>query len=199
MTFRDKSFAAAKKRAATRLGRILRTLESFYGKPRPPEVTDPLEQILFENVAYLATDARRAEAFRLLSELTELKPDRILGASRAALRDVGGKGILPANTAEELQEIAAIALEEFGGDLSEVLRRPPREAIKALRSSPRSAAPAPRRFSSSRALFPCSPSSPTACAFSCASGSERRTRATAVPTVPRRRPQPASFRETAMS
>ena len=32
---------------------IIDQLISFYGQPKPPEVTDPLEMILLENVAYL--------------------------------------------------------------------------------------------------------------------------------------------------
>jgi hypothetical protein len=45
VTRRNKGPAAVKKRATTRLTGILRTVEAFYGKPAPPEVTDPLEQI----------------------------------------------------------------------------------------------------------------------------------------------------------
>ena len=136
MALRKKRPTAAKRRATTSLGGILRALEAFYGKPAPPGVTDPLEQILFENVAYLASDARRTEAFRLLRELTGLKPERILAAPPAALHGIGGRGILPGGTVEKLREIAAIALEEFGGDLSGVPRLPPKDAIKALKKFP---------------------------------------------------------------
>ena len=120
----------------TPLGGILRALRRYYGKPEPPAVADPFAQILLENVAYLASDSRRTEAFRLLKKLTGLKPERILAASPASLQEIGGKGIMPANTAEKLREIAATALEEFGGDLSGVLRRPPKEAIRALKKFP---------------------------------------------------------------
>jgi endonuclease-3 len=123
-------------RADTALGGILRVLRAHYGRPDPPAVTDPFEQILFENVAYLASDARRTEAFRLLRELTGLEPERILAAPRAALHEIGRRGIMPGNSVEKLREIAATALEEFGGDLSGVLRRPPKEAIKALKKFP---------------------------------------------------------------
>jgi endonuclease III len=132
----NKSPAAVRKHATTRLTGILRTFEAFYGKPAPPEVTDPLEQILFENVAYLANDARRTEAFRLLKKLTGLKPERILAASPAALQEIGAKGIMAGNTVDKLREIAAIALEDFGGNVSGVLGRPPGDAIKALKKFP---------------------------------------------------------------
>jgi endonuclease III len=121
---------------ARRLPRSLGALRTLYGKPKPPAVTDPFEQIVFENVAYLANDARREEAFRSLREKTGLRPERILAAPRAALHAAGESGILPADTVEKLREIAAIAIEDFGGDVGEVLRLAPREALKALKKFP---------------------------------------------------------------
>jgi hypothetical protein len=35
---------------------ILNQLEKYYGRPRPPKVTDPLQMILLENIAYLVSD-----------------------------------------------------------------------------------------------------------------------------------------------
>jgi endonuclease-3 len=126
----------SRKKTDTPLGGILQALRSYYGKPEPPAVTDPFAQVLLENVAYLASEARRTEAFRLVRELTGLRPERILTAPRAALHQIGRKGIMPGNTVEKLREAAATALEEFGGDLSGVLRLPPREAIRALKKFP---------------------------------------------------------------
>jgi len=92
--------------------------------------------ILFENVAYLADDARREEAFRMLRERTGLSPAGILAAPRAALQEIARNGILAEDRVDRLREIAAIAVEEFGGDLAEVVRRAPKEAAKALRKFP---------------------------------------------------------------
>ena|SRR3989442_1002081 len=36
------------------LARVLDALERFHGRPDPPPTTDPLELVLWENVAYLA-------------------------------------------------------------------------------------------------------------------------------------------------
>jgi len=119
-----------------RLPRILEALRKLYGKPGPPPVTDPFKLILWENVAYLASDSRREEAFRMLEEKVGLSPEKILAAPRAALLDVARRGILLASTVEKLRAIAAIAIEEFGGDLSKVLRRPPKDAIRALKRFP---------------------------------------------------------------
>jgi hypothetical protein len=88
----------SRKSTVTPLGGILQALRRYYGKPEPPAVTDPFALILLENVAYLASDSRKAEAFRLLKKLTGLKPERILAASPAALHEIGGKGIMPGNT-----------------------------------------------------------------------------------------------------
>ena len=126
----------SRKKADTPLGGILRTLRAFYGKPQPPAVTDPFEQILLENVAYLAREAARSEAFAELRKRTGLKPARILAAPRATLHEIAGRGITPAATVEKLLEIAAIAQDEFGGDLSEALAGPPAEARKALKKFP---------------------------------------------------------------
>jgi endonuclease III len=99
-------------------------------------VTDPFEQILLENVAYLAKDAARTEAFAELKKRTGLKPTRVLATPRALLREIAGRGITPAATVEKLLAIAAIAQDEFGGDLSGVLAGPPGEARKALKKFP---------------------------------------------------------------
>jgi endonuclease III len=118
------------------LARILDALEKLYGKPRPPAVTEPFALLLFENVAYLADDRRREEAFDALAKRVGLSPKKILAAPRSVLHEIAGRGIVPAQTVEKLREIAAIALEDFGGDLREVVRRPTKDAIKALKKFP---------------------------------------------------------------
>jgi endonuclease III len=128
----------AKKPGGSRppLARVLDALRRLYGRPKPPAVTDPFELILYENVAYLADDERRDEAFGMLRERVGLTPEKILKASASTLNEIGRKGIVAEQTAEKLRTIAAIALEDFGGDLSAVLRREPGEAVKALRKFP---------------------------------------------------------------
>ena len=53
-----------------------------------------------------------------------------------ALRAVGGRGVLPAGSAEKLRECARIAVDEFGGDLGLLERLPPEKAKRALRRFP---------------------------------------------------------------
>jgi hypothetical protein len=45
---------------------LVDTLQQHYGSPAPLPPTNPLELIIWENVAYLASDRRRAEAFATL-------------------------------------------------------------------------------------------------------------------------------------
>lgn len=115
---------------------VLERLERFYGPPDPPVVTDPLEMILFENIAYLASDARRIAAWKTFRTRIGTKPARILAASPSELVPITRAGILAADRVSKVQEVAAIALEEFGGDLAKALDAAPREARKALKRFP---------------------------------------------------------------
>ncbi|HSS45736.1 MAG TPA: hypothetical protein VLO07_10375, partial [Thermoanaerobaculia bacterium] len=77
------------------LRRVLVALRKFYGRPERPAVTDPFEQILWENVAYLASDKRRQEAFAMLRQRVGVKPEKILAAPLPILHEIGRKGIMP--------------------------------------------------------------------------------------------------------
>ncbi len=147
---------AASRATLPSLTAVLRDLRNFYGPPEPPDVTDPFEQVLWENVAYLADDGRRAEAFETLRQSVGTRPEAILAASRAKLLQVTRHGILPEKFAQKLRASARIALEDFGGDLREVLRRPLPEAKKALRRFPGIGEPGAEKillFSRSYPLF----------------------------------------------
>ena len=74
------------------LSRVVDTLAQFYGEPDPPVVTDPFEMILWENIAYLASDVRRAEAFEELRKKVGLRPGDIRKASHKALLSVTSRG-----------------------------------------------------------------------------------------------------------
>src|SRR5438045_9194438 len=104
------------------LPKIIARLAKFYGKPKPPITTGPFELILFENVAYLVSDERRAEAFELLRKTVGTRPHQILAAANdALLRVTELGGMQPEKRAARLREIALIAMNEFGGDLSAAL------------------------------------------------------------------------------
>src|SRR5580658_11328990 len=98
------------------LSKLVDKLEQHYGAPARPPSTDSLELIIWENIAYLANDKRRAEAFAILKRTIGTRPDQILAAQHSALAAIGKAGILPDVSAEKLLTIAKIAYEEFDSD-----------------------------------------------------------------------------------
>jgi len=123
------------------LVRALDALEKLHGAPPAPPTRDPLELVLWENVAYLADDTRRAEAFRALKKRVGTRSEEVLAARGELLFEIGRAGIMPGGSAEKLRRTAAIALEQFGGDLKAVVKRPLPEARKALMKFPSLGAP----------------------------------------------------------
>jgi len=75
--------------------KLVDKLQQHYGSPAPPPSTDPLELIIWENVAYLASDKRRAEAFVTLKQTIGTRPEQILAAKHSALAAIAKAGILP--------------------------------------------------------------------------------------------------------
>jgi endonuclease-3 len=114
----------------------LAVLKRHYGPPPPPPTSDPFELVLWENVAYLASPAKRREAFDLLKQTVGTKPATILKARPEALERVTSRGILKSTFAEKLHECARIAIDEFGGDLGTALKAPVAAAKRALRYFP---------------------------------------------------------------
>src|SRR5262249_8969974 len=111
-------------------------LREHYGRPSPLPTEDPFELILWENVAYLASPARRLAAFELLRESIGTSPGAILSAKREELERVASQGILADTFATKLRECASIAVQEFDGDLKDVVRGPLDAAKRALRKFP---------------------------------------------------------------
>src|SRR5947207_1717926 len=129
------------------LSKLIARLAKFYGQPQPPVTTDPFELILFESVAYLVSDDRRAEAFELLRKTVGTKPHQVLSASHnALLRVTELGGMQPEKRAARLREIALIAMNEFGGDLSAALTLPLPKAKKALQKFPSIGEPSAEKF-----------------------------------------------------
>lgn len=120
------------------LGRFLHALEAHYGVPAPPPPSGPFEMVLWEIVAYLADDTRRARAFEDLRAKVGFSPQAILAAPSGVLREVtrAGGAIAFEQRAERLRTAASLVVDEFGGDLSTALRLPARKAVHALRRFP---------------------------------------------------------------
>jgi endonuclease-3 len=115
---------------------VLDALEAHYGPLSAPKLRGPWEMILWENVAYLANDERRRDAFQTLKKRIGIEPGQILSASDEALLEVTRHGILADRFAEKLRTCAQTALEEFNGDLRPALKLPFAKAKKALQKFP---------------------------------------------------------------
>ena len=119
------------------LADLLEELEKLHGRPPAPIPRAPLEWILWENVAYLVDDESRETAYRTLERKVGLTAERIAKAPASALRQVADLGGMhPENRVDRLREIAEIALEHGGGDLSSVLELPLPAARRVLKEFP---------------------------------------------------------------
>ncbi len=115
----------------------IRALEKFYGAPKPPKITDALELILLENVAYLADDEKRAAAFAALKKKIGTRPQQILKASQEQLEEVTRMGgSVPELRAQRLRQIAELVHYIFKDDLAAELKKPLPQAKKSLKRFP---------------------------------------------------------------
>jgi endonuclease III len=118
------------------LTQFIQRLRSHFGPLKPPKLVGPWEMILWENVAYLADDDRRAKAWQVLKKRVGIEPEQILSASDNALLEVTRHGIEADRFAEKIRTCAKIVLEEFDGNLRPVLQWPLAKAKKALQRFP---------------------------------------------------------------
>lgn len=122
---------------ALQLKDVIQRLEAKYGRPQPPVSTDPFELILWESVAYLATDIERARAFSALRERVGTKPGCISAVPGEELLEVTRQGRgFASQCAEKLRRADHIALKLFQGNLKKLLRLPLSEAKKAFQKFP---------------------------------------------------------------
>ncbi len=125
---------------------LIDRLAQFYGEPAPPAVTEPFAMVLWENVAYLANDTRRAEAFAELRSTVGLAPRDIRKAKDSVLLAIASKGIVAAGTVEKLRRAAEIAHDSFADNLGQILDKPVVAAIKDLRKFPAIGEPAAEKI-----------------------------------------------------
>lgn len=119
------------------LRRVVDRLRSAYGDPVPPPATDPFGIVLYENIAYLALEERRASAFRELQRRIGVTPHAIARASSTALRAVAATGgVYPDLRASRMREAARIVIEDFGGDIVGILNEPAGPRRRMLKKFP---------------------------------------------------------------
>jgi endonuclease III len=117
-------------------------LEQLHGRPKPPKPKTAFEWVLWENVAYLVPDEKRAQAFEALRISGATTPRGLLEVPRERLLAVTALGGMHAEKrADRLVESAELVVERFEGDLERVLRRPQPEARRALQAFPAIGAP----------------------------------------------------------
>ncbi len=120
-----------------RLPAVLDLLAQQHGEPSKPIPKTPLDWILWENVAYLVDDEKRAKAFAKLKKTVGLTAEKIDAADRETLLAVTVLGGMhPEARVDRLKDIASIALDLGGGDLTSVLDLPTPAARKALKRFP---------------------------------------------------------------
>jgi endonuclease-3 len=119
------------------LEHLVGLLRDYYGEPEPPAVTDPLELILWENVAYLVDDQKRMTAFALLKKRVGTAPEAILSAPDSVLLEVAkAGGMFPEQRVNKLRTIAELVLSTCDGDLTQTLDASFAQAKKVLRQFP---------------------------------------------------------------
>ena len=119
------------------LARVVDALSKVHGRPAAPIPRTPMAFVLWENVAYLVDDERRAAIFRALEKRTALDPARIARLSDEAIEAIVEKGgMRPADRARKVRACAEIALELGGGDLRQILELPEKRARRALKRFP---------------------------------------------------------------
>src|SRR4249920_645820 len=97
----------------TKLKRIVDGLRRQYGDVAPPPPANAFEHVLWEKVAYLATDTRRATAFEALRSRVGLTPQAIVAAHPAVLREIAAMGgsVAIDDRVRHMQDAAAMVID----------------------------------------------------------------------------------------
>jgi endonuclease-3 len=119
------------------LKKLIVSLQKRYGAPELPPARGPFELVMWENACYLLPDTRRQEVFDALRRDVGLTPEAIFKASKQVLLPLAGRGgMRPETRVFRWQEIARITLQQFGGNLEQILELPYAKGKKALKQFP---------------------------------------------------------------
>ena len=101
--------------------------------PAPAVLTDPLQQVLWENIGYLIDDPQRAALFQEFGTRVGLDARQIACADGAILLDIARRGgMRPETRVQRWRDIAEIVLTRADGDLDGALRALPLAKARAL-------------------------------------------------------------------
>lgn len=119
-----------------RLGEILETLESFYGRQSPRWPTEPFGFLVWWHCGYPPSEERCTLGWNALAAALPVRPAGLLAARPTTLaRALKAGGMLPERRAAYLKEITRRVRDEFSGNLATALGRMPEAAArKTLRS-----------------------------------------------------------------
>ena len=119
------------------LKKLLSTLERHHGKPPLPPATGPFELVMWENACYLLPDDRRTMVFEALRTQVGLNASAIWKAPKEVLLPLAAMGgMQPEIRVSRWQEIARITLQQFDGNLNQILQWEYAKARKALKHFP---------------------------------------------------------------
>lgn len=126
--------------ATKQLQQILNALQRIHEAAKEPTnrrvLRDPLDMILYENVAYLVSDAQHWGAFDALMSVMESDSARLLTISDSILLRI----VKPPGHARmligKLREVALIVTQEFDGDIQRILEMSPALAKRNLMKFP---------------------------------------------------------------
>jgi endonuclease-3 len=121
----------------TEFEKLLATLKRQHGAQPIPPARGPFEHVIWENACYLLPDHRRLAVFESLRDRVGLDPHKIQAAERGLLLDLAKMGgMRPETRRFRWLEIARITIDQFDGDLSQILKWPYDKAKRALKQFP---------------------------------------------------------------
>ena len=121
----------------TPLPEIIRKLRARYGPPKRMPASGPFELIVWENVAYLVDDERRAQVFRALKQRVGSTPQAVLRAPKKLVLELIAPGGM--NAPQRLGKLrdASEEMIEIGlARMRTLLRENAAEAKKLLKRFP---------------------------------------------------------------
>src|SRR3954465_6802835 len=105
------------------LTKLIALLKRAYGAPKLPLAKGPFEHVMWENACYLLPDDRRAAVFEGLRDEVGLTAEAIHRAPQEVLFALAAQGgMRPETRVFRWREIARITLEQFAGDLDQILQ-----------------------------------------------------------------------------
>ena len=123
--------------AEDRAKRILEKLEETFTMPRWITSTrDPFRTLIMTIISQNASDKNTSKAFENLSNRFRIKPEALAKAEAGQIQECLKVAGLYRNKAKAIQQVSRIILDQFHGNLDQILSLPLEEARKTLLQLP---------------------------------------------------------------